>query len=535
MCYSGLPGCAGSSSEEKIRVTKWFAVAPLVLLAGIAVGCGAVPQSGRSVTRIEILRGSDAQISYNASISTAVVPYPSTIPCPYSGSGCTAGNGSLTGANHTVTPSDFGNPITRLTDDSTMSTANSYNWSYTGAAYALPIDITDTRFTVYTNGNEALPMSWNPGTRTAAKLYGTSYTLTPQPASTVGFSYTQPYVGYAIAFNGSNDPAIYSWNFSSTVTAPTAVQVVDLATCVSALSGVGDQWNGELTVSQDDQTFAVSESTTSGQGSSGAVYVIVWNRTNGCRVWNTSNGAVTGAWGTTGTIGVADEFTIHDSTIGEGGTWVEVIAATCLNNSCAASPTWLTYLWDISTLTVNGWTDNSRCGHSMVGYSYSVNSCDYNTEYNSTAWYESLNSAPNIGPPTYVLNTPMSGAGSGLNEHPGWQMDNSSDTNPFCDSTYNTTQFAPVNVYDDEILCHQTSQSSGSNVIWRFAHTYATGHGASFEAEFVIGAPSADGRWFLWTSDWDGMLGNTNGSSNSCTIGRNCRNDVFIVGLTGGP
>ena len=412
-----------------------------------------------------------------------------------------------------------------------MSTTQSFDWSYTGGDWTLPFDITDTRFVVYTLGNFAVPMEWNPSTLTATKLYGSSYTLIPQPYSTVGFSYTQPYVAYAVAANGSGNPAIYSWNFTSTSVAPTGVQIVDLSSCVPALAGA-NLWNGELTVSQDDQTFSVSESTTSGQASSGAIYVIVWNRTNGCRVWNTSTGAVTGAWGTTGTIGVADEFTLHDSQVGEGGTWINVTAGTCLNNGCAASPLWKTYLWNVATLTVDAWSDDSRCGHNVTGYNYSINQCAYNSVYNGSTWYEPLNTNPNIAPPTYVLNTPISG-GTAAVDHSGWQMDNSTDTNPFCGSTY-THQFAVVNVYENEVLCHQTNQASGSNVVWRFAHTYTTTQSANFEAYIALGASSADGKWYLWTTDWDGMLGNTSGSSNTCTIGTNCRNDVFIMALPQG-
>jgi hypothetical protein len=468
-----------------------------------------------------------AQMAFNASTSRAVVPYPGSIPCP--ASSC-SGGGSLTGANFTLTPSDFNLPVTRVTDNSTMSTANSFGWSYTGGDWPVPFDITDSRFTVYTTGNQAVPFQWNGATLTATKLYGSSYTLTPQPLSTVGFSYTQSYVAYAIAVNGSSNPAIYSWNFTSTITAPTAVQIVDLSTCVGVLAGVGAKWNGELTVSQDDQTFSVSESTTSGQASSGAIYVIVWNRTNGCRVWNTSTGAVTGAWGTTGTIGVADEFTLHDSQLGEGGTWINVTAGTCLNNGCAASPLWKTYLWNVATLTVDAWSDDSRCGHNVTGYNYSINQCSYNAPYNASQWYKPLNTTPNVPPPTYTLNTAIPSGQNLPIDHSGWQADNSTDTNAFCGSTYNE-QFSVINVYDNEILCHQTNYPAGMNVVWRFAHTYATFQSANFDAEIALGASSADGKWYLWTTDWDGMLGNTSGSSNTCTIGTNCRNDVFIMAL----
>lgn len=477
------------------------------------------------------------QINFNANTGISVVSYPGSIPCP--ASSC-SGGGSLTGANYTLTPSDFGLPMTRATDNSTMSTANSYDWSYTGGAWALPFDTTDTRFVLYTSANSAIPFQWNGATLTATKLYGSSYSITsPLPQTTVGFSYTQPYTAYYVAPNASSNPALFSIDFTSAVSAPTLgsgiTQLADLSTCVAGMAGIytaNTLWTSELTVSEDDQTFLVGLSTTAGQGSSGALYVVVWNRSNGCRVWNTGTGAVTGAWGSTGTIGISDHFTLHDVEIGQGGTWAAITASTCNNNGCAASPSWKLYAWNVSTLTVNGWTDNSRCGHAVFGYSYAINECAYNGTYNASQWYRSLNSNPNQAPPNYILNTAISGGQIQPVDHSGWQMDNSTDTNPSCGTTYNLSSgFPVVNVYDDEILCHQTSAAAGSNVIWRFGHTYTSTQSSNFEAEIALGASSSDGRWFLWTSDWDGMLGNTSGASNTCTLGTNCRNDVFIMAL----
>src|ERR1700691_159051 len=468
-----------------------------------------------------------SRAQYNANTSTAVIAYPRTIPCP--ASSC-SGGGSLVGVNTTITPSDFTNPITRVTDNFSLSSTQSYNWSYSGGAYPVPFDRTDTRFVVYTaSGNQAVPFSWNPATLQATKLYGSSYTMTtPQPYTSVTFSFTQPYIGYALSFNGSSDPAIYSYDFTSTTTAPTGVPLVDLSTCVPALAGLGYETPNDLVVSQDDQTFGIDLSSTPGQGSSGDVYVVIWNRTTGCRVWNTATGAVTGAWGTMGTVGISDKFRLHDATLGEGGTWAYVVAATCLSN-CNTSPTWKGYFWDISTLAVTGLTSDSACGHFAAGYSLAVNECDFGSGHYQATWYERPMSPPNTIPPTGVINsnnipnytTPQ------WDQHPSWATDNSSDTAPFCTTVFNG-QFAVSGVYDNEVVC---IAMNGTGTVWRFGHTYSSYQSASFEAQNVIGAVSADGKLFLWTSDWDGMLGNTSGASSTCTLGTNCRNDVFIMAL----
>jgi hypothetical protein len=471
---------------------------------------------------IFILATSCVAQTWNAPTSTANIPYPGTIPCP--ASSC-SGGGSLTGANTTITPSDFNVPMTRVTDNSTLSSTNVYEWSLSGGAYALPMSSDDTRFVVYTGAAFSVPFAWNPSTQQATKLYGANYTMsTPLPRSSVTFSFTQPKVGYAIAINGSSDPAIYSFDFTSTVTAPTGVQLVDLATCAAALSGVGYTWNNDLVVSQDDQTFLATNSTTAGQGSSGAVYVIVWNRTNGCRVWRTDTGAVTGSWGTNGTISLADTFTLHDAVLGEGGTYAFITYATCL--STCSSPTWKEYFWQISGLTVTPLTDNSNCGHFTVGYSNAVNECNYDSTYNQSTWYMRPYTNANESPPANVLNPPSGiPTQTPFDQHPGWGTDNANDTAPFCTTTY-TGAFAATVTYDNEIDCIATN---GSGLVYRIGHTFNSTQSTNFDASIALGAVSADGKWFLWTSDWDGMLGNTSGSSNTCTLGTSCRNDVFIA------
>ena len=471
--------------------------------------------------------GSWAQ--YNANTSTAVISYPSAIPCP--ASSCSSG-GSLTGANTILTLSDFGNTVTRVTDINTYSPGSyDYHWSQSGGAFLLPMDISDTRFVVWTSGNAGIPFAWNPVTLQATRLYGSNYWILYNYTDLV-WSYTQPYVAYGLGFSasyGAGNPVINSFNFSSTATAPTPVQLVDLSTCVHGLSGLGYKSSGSLAVSQDDQTFMVALSTTSGQGSAGMVYVVVWNRANGCRVWNTSTGAVTGSWGTTGTVSVPDEFTLHNAILGAGGTWALVAAATCLNNGCAASPLPIQeYFWNIATLTVNGIsTSSNACGHMAIGFNNAVNSCDVGGPLYQKTWFERTMASPNQ---TYMQGAITSGGipdnGTSFDQHPSWSMDNSTDTAPFCTSTF-TGAFAEQYAYDNEILC--ISPTTGT--VSRMAHTYNSTQSQEFYAKQAIGAVSADGKWFLWTSDWNGMLGNTNGASNTCTLGTTCRSDVFIMAL----
>lgn len=477
------------------------------------------------------------QIVFNASTSTAIVGYPGSIPCP--ASSCSSG-GSLTGANYTITPTDFNLPITRVTDNSTYSgSAFSYTWSYSDDTANLPLDISDSRFVLVNQGNGMIPFSWNGSALTATKLYGSSYQITsPLPNSDMVWSYTQPYIAYAMAINGSNNPAIYSWDFTSTSTAPTTGnggvnQLVDLSTCVGAVAGLGYEWAGVLTLSYDDQTFSINLSTTSGQGSSGNLYVILWNRSNGCRVWNTGTGAITGAWGATGTISLPDTFTLHDSELAPSGNYALVSYTTCLT-SCSPT-TWKQYFWNVPTTTVTYAANSSGadCGHYAAGYTHFVNNCDISSSYNASTYlripYNDVNNGSN--PPLYVLNPQATPDVSNQDDHSGWQADNSSDTNPVC-STRTSPSTTPTTAYQNEIVCIQANVY-GSASIWRFAHNYSSvAAGEPFAAYNAIGAVSKDGKWFLWSTDWFGMLGKNDGSTNACTTSPyNCRTDVFIMAL----
>ena len=64
----------------------------------------------------------------------------------------------------------------------------------------------------------------------------------------------------------------------------------------------------------------------------------------------------------------------------------------------------------------------------------------------------------------------------------------------------------------------------------RFAHNLISGQSQDFEAQYAIGTVSQDGRFFSFASDWLGTLGSTSGAL-SCTVGADCRSDVFVVEL----
>jgi hypothetical protein len=294
------------------------------------------------------------------------------------------------------------------------------------------------------------------------------------------------------------------------------------------MAGVGySTYTDDVSVSGDDQTFAALGSTTGGQGSTGAVYVIVWNRTTGCRVWNALTGAVTGSWGPTGTINITDKFYLHNVRINKAGTAIKVT-----QNTCAPSPGGCTantniYVWPISGLTVNRIIADSTdgCGHTVIGALNTMNDCGNLS--GSRGYFQLRPFSSNDQGGTSILSTYPS-AFNNEDGHFSWAEDNGSDTNPVFAALYTGT-FEATDAWDNEILGLRTD---GSGTAYRFAHNYITGLDTeNFGAEYGIGSVSQDGKYFIWGSDWDGMLGQIGGGSASCTIGTNCRADVFIAVL----
>jgi hypothetical protein len=442
-------------------------------------------------------------------------PYPDPIPCP-SASGCGAG-GALTGANYTFTPADFNSPVTRITDSrSGDHRHDAFFVNCGGSAETNFMNRNDDRFYLCDAGAEVLVWHWDSSALHAKYSYGLKAAL-----ASPFWSFTQPYVLYDLEINGRGNVAVYSYDFTNPMR-PVRAQVVDLAGCVPALAGITNGYVDDVTVSGDDQTFAALLSSTPGQGSSGAVYVVVWNRSEGCRVWNTGTGVVTGDYGgaPAGKVSVSDTFVLHNVRLSKGGAWVRAGPQSC-TGKCNPNAN---YLWDIGALTVTIAEDAASCGHVANGYNLLVNQCGYGGHAQNFLIRSVTNALNSISLPSAFPRSESS-----WDTHGSWNNDVTGDVSPVLVSQ-DPNQFTPVNAWDNEILWVATD---GSVAVYRFAHTYATEKGGAgyFSPQHAIGNVSADGRWYAWSTDWDGMLGNTNNSSAACTLGKDCRADVFLIPL----
>jgi hypothetical protein len=92
---------------------------------------------------------------------------------------------------------------------------------------------------------------------------------------------------------------------------------------------------------------------------------------------------------------------------------------------------------------------------------------------------------------------------------------------PVCGTTYSYDGDMDINQpFAGEIFCIETDGLAST--VWRFAHNRATYISPFFNTQ-PLGSVSPDGKFFLFTSDWDSQLGiGTDGIP---------RSDVFIVKL----
>ncbi len=211
-------------------------------------------------------------------------------------------------------------------------------------------------------------------------------------------------------------------------------------------------------------------------------------------------------------------YNVHNARLSKDGTYVRI----------DAQQGYTLYFWkpgtnQVTTCTIYG---NNCGGHQALGYTHLINDPnDVDVAQVVIRADSNLSQYLNL---VSLFPVPHQWNDS----HWSWNDANSSDTMPVCGSI----DGAPgpyLRAYLGEIACVATS---GTSRIWRFAHNRATGKAndsASSPANFwatARGNVSQDGKFFMFTSDWEWSLGNQKGTYGCPTSGR-CRTDVFIVRL----
>jgi hypothetical protein len=436
-----------------------------------------------------------------------IAQLPSTIP----------NMGNITGANTIITDPNFGNPIVRITDWNTdpalPSSSRSFVSAASGSADENLWNVDSTLFILQSLGDAGYPFTFDASTMKAARMYVSSSPSTNGFKLTDGgiWSRVNPNLLYTIS-----GTVISKYDFTDRSNPPSPQSVFDFTSSRNCLrAGFSATWQTKGGVSAGDTVFAAGFSNSGNQGT--GIYVAAYKVGRGCTLLNTQTGQVTGDWGSNGTIDIVDRWTVHNVKLSKDGNWLIVAPQNCTSSNCSVGP----YFWQIGTTNVTscGQANDGQCGgHWTEGYTHWIN--NYNNGYEAMRPFSNPMLDEELG------SVMPSGIVVPLDEHSSWNNADPADSLPFFLSYWSPLSPFPAAWYNEITGV----VPDGSGKVWRFAHTFISSKSQYFSTKYGIGSVSQDGRWFIFSSDWMGTLGSESGSA-KCTIGVNCRGDVFVVEL----
>jgi hypothetical protein len=422
--------------------------------------------------------------------------------------------GNLSGANTIITDPDFGNRIVRITDANTNPLTTYQNRTYTtaasGSADENPWNIDSSLLLVQDSGANSFPYTFNASTLQAARMYVPSFPTTNGMMIPYAGDWSRVNANFLYTYGGT---AISKYDFTDRTNPPSPQTFYDFTSSPSCLpAGFTETWKTKGGVSADDTTFGMAYSNTGGQGT--GIYAVVYKVGSGCSMLNTQTGQVTSDWGAKGSINIADRWTIHNVKLSKDGNWLVIASQNCTSSSCLGQP----YFWQIGTTNVIACGEAGSCGgHWTEGYTQWVNN---NNSPFSNQMVRSFGESNSVTPLTHSFPTGL----AAFDQHQSWNNVDPADSLPFASTTW--IQLTPfTGPWYNEIIA---VAADGSGTTWRFAHSFITARSQNFSTEYGIGSVSQDGRFFVFSSDWMGQLGSESGPS-TCTIGTDCRGDVFVV------
>jgi cell division septation protein DedD len=174
------------------------------------------------------------------------------------------------------------------------------------------------------------------------------------------------------------------------------------------------------------------------------------------------------------------------------------------------------YVWDTNSNHITALPQSALPGgHYATGYGMLVNQdCCTSTSWDAAQWQ--LRSLANPTSTQDLINPVVTPQEVNASDHSSWNNAQPGALVPFISgffrSSSDTSNWRP---WDGEIVAVQTG--GGGTTVWRFAH-----HRSNVSSFWDMPRPnvSQDGRWAIFTSNWEGAVGSG-------------RDDVFMVSLGG--
>jgi hypothetical protein len=429
--------------------------------------------------------------NYCARTDVRVEPYPKVAP-------------AIGPAGSIVSDPIFASRIVRVTDAETDARRPSESYTTPSSAEQNSWNTDETKLYVRSIDGGLELFDFNPATMAVHAMRALNVSWIGEPQ----FSYSQPNILYGIA---SGRPILQQYDSSTNRT----TNLHDASGCVKLKSSDGGH---AISVSADDQRMAM----VLGPEQDIDYLVYIYDRTRGCRWYNTQTGEMGGQWGAKGIVSIPDRFLIHDARINKSGRYVEIIRSGASVRGVAppqhSAPS---FVWNVDTMEVSPCGPKGCKGHHALGYSHLLNPSEQ--EHPMDLWIRPLNQLD--APIPLIKQLPPVQGWYDL--HISWNNVDVNDSSPACLSTYRrdnpNTPGAPPKVvgpWENEILCVETDRKDSK--VWRFAHTYSTAQNGFWSSP--RGNVAQDGRFYMFTSDWEDQLGRASGMSAY-------RTDVFIVEL----
>jgi hypothetical protein len=194
------------------------------------------------------------------------------------------------------------------------------------------------------------------------------------------------------------------------------------------------------------------------------------------------------------------------------------------------------YVWDLITNTITAVNRNAG-GHDAAGFGWQINqACCTTTSWDAAQWERRALSDP--GATTDLITPVLTPQEVYLADHTSWNNARAATLMPVLSSLYRyyngTYNMTPWRAWDDEIAAVQTN-APGDAIVWRFAHhrsnvAYDDDPSRALYFWYVpIAVISPNGRWAIFTSNWEKTLGPAVGTD--IQPGGRYRCDVFLVAL----
>jgi hypothetical protein len=423
--------------------------------------------------------------SYSARTDFAVIAPPTPLPSM----------GGARGVGNRILDPDFNSAIYRLTDIDTVRNtryAPQQEWHMSCGGWGdwRVSNKDSTKIFICNGGGGTLLLPFDPSTGKP----GAAKELPRGVAGYPEWSKTQKDAAFGLA--ASRDPEIVRLDFSLSSSKVTpVVNLAKVPNCAQQFSGSA-MWT-ELSVDWRDATFAMAV----GNGFQGSAHMVyVWNAQSGCQTYDTEAETVNGSPVT----GTRDSFFAHSVKISGDGK-VVMVGPSGSNH--------LRHFWHVGTAEVDTMESNVNYGHFALGYDSFLNMAGLTSDGKwcklgmATRLLTALSAANYLLTSKQCADTLPRG-----DNHASWNNDDPTDRQPFATSTVTIPFGSPITApWQNEILVFMQD-----GTVHREAHTFNSGNSKFFACQNAIGSVSQDGKWFFFSSDWEGTLGKDNGGNLRC-------------------